>query len=38
MNYMIAAYAVTVVSLFCYGFSLLRERNSLSKGPKSNSG
>ncbi|MFB0976499.1 MAG: CcmD family protein [Myxococcota bacterium] len=31
MNYLIAAYAVTIVALVVYGVSLFRERNSLSK-------
>jgi CcmD family protein len=38
MNYMIAAYAVTILALGGYGIGLLRERNSLSKRRKSNSG
>jgi hypothetical protein len=38
MSYLIAAYVVTITSLAGYGFCLWRERNSLSKGPKSNSG
>lgn len=33
MSYLIAAYAVTAISLAGYGYSLWRERNSLSKGP-----
>ena len=38
MNYVIAAYSVTIVALVVYGVSLLRERKSLSKHQKSNSG
>jgi hypothetical protein len=38
MSYLIAAYGVTILSLFCYGISLWRECNSLSKVPESNSG
>lgn len=38
MNYVIAAYGVTVLALVVYGIGLLRERNSLSNHRKSNSG
>lgn len=38
MNYLIAAYAVTILPLALYGIGLLRECNSLSKSRKSNSG
>jgi|GEM_PF-3497391 heme exporter protein D len=38
MNYVIAAYSVTIVALVVYGVGLFRERKSLSKHRKSNSG
>ena len=38
MNYVIATYSVTIVALVVYGVGLLRERKSLSKHQKSNSG
>ena len=38
VNYLIAAYTVTILPLVLYGISLLRECNSLSKSQKSNSG
>ncbi|MFT5697040.1 MAG: CcmD family protein [Myxococcota bacterium] len=31
MSYLIASYAVTIAAIGFYGWSLLRERNSLSK-------
>jgi hypothetical protein len=38
MSFLIAAYGVTILPLALYGISLLRERNSLCKSRKSNSG
>jgi len=38
VSYVIAAYGVTIVALFGYGFYLIRERKSLAKHRKSNNG
>ena len=38
MNYVIAAYGVTILALVIYGVGLVRERNSLCNHRKSNSG
>lgn len=38
MNYLIAAYGITAVTLIAYGIHLVRERAALSRGQKSNRG
>ncbi len=38
MNYLIAAYAITAVTLIAYWIHLIRERATLSQGQKSNRG